>query len=76
MAIIGPGFKAGDYLYTYHDSGIGMQQVYLRIVKITPKMVWLRGEHSTKPFLKSRDFVESLYPVETGAWHPKIKLER
>lgn len=74
MERLGPDFKVGDYLYTYHDSGIGMDMVYLRVIKITSKMVWLRGEHSKKPFLKSRDFVESLYPVESCYWHPEIKL--
>jgi hypothetical protein len=72
--IVGPNFKVGDYLYTYHDNGCTADAVYLRVVKITPKMVWLRGEHSAAAFLKSRNFVESLYPLGSSDWRPEIKL--
>lgn len=74
---IGPNFKVGDYLYTYFDTGGGKmggpKEVYLRVVKICPKMVWLRSEH-WGAFRKSRSYVENLYALHEGDWHPKIPL--
>jgi hypothetical protein len=68
-------FKPGQYYYTWYDNGIGMTTVFCRVVKVTPKMVIIRGEDckNTKRWMQSY-FKANYSRVGPSDWHPQIPL--